>query len=819
MLSWLLAASAVVLPVVIPDPRGGPSEWVVVKGSPGTQPCGAAGYLLPLPAKVDQAWLDGIVALSACGAPLLATGGEPPAAVRPYLDGVVVEGWEGGALLEFRRAALGLPLVAAAGDGAGVVEALAAGARAVLVVRPRQEWEVELEELLPAPRSAMFGSRPLPTGLRGRDLAIVVGLPAGFGGGPVELGDDWVADALLLGEGGSELALTRRRGGAIVEVPALPGGGIAVVRRPGEGSGELEAVTVTGQRLPEVAEVLARHQRAAARQQRLLSRWTATQRLLLRVRVGELGRSFELEMEGPLFVEGGVGADWEIARAWLGGVVWPPDRLPDLPLLEARRPQVPPLAVRLQPGWSYAFLGLEERQGRDCYLLGFSTTSGAEARSGEACIDRLTFGLVELTERAGGLAGEVRATTQTTVNAPLSLGQEVVWLPVRAVADDLVAAFGAGTSVHRELTVSQHHLDPPWFDQARAAAYGGKRRMVRDSPAGVVRLVPDGRGGRMPESGAAVRVRLLLAGVAVDPGLETPLPFGGLQIADFDFRGRGEQFRLFAAGVVNDLAWARRRGPGELTFGAFTQLLPFATPAYLGGEKVPGEEIKVQRQRLGVGVARAIGRTRLSLDLDLYRWDFGRTEDTAGDFTLPPDTWEGVLRGGAHTTLSGTSLSASWEVGQRARWTAEGARRWQRYHAGVTHELTLGLLARLTLAGELWGGQDLDRFSAPTPGRLGPLRLRGVPSGRVTPDRLGVARVALALPINPQLRGEVGVDAGWVREERSGYRARPLAGVGASATLPGPWSTLVELSLGYPLTVPGKHGLTAELLLLRPLGK
>lgn len=343
--------------------------------------------------------------------------------------------------------------------------------------------------------------------------------------------------------------------------------------------------------------------------------------------------------------------------------------------------------------------------------------------------------------------------------------------------------------------------------------------MVRDSPAGVVRLVPDGRGGRVPESGAAVRVRLLLAGVAVDPGLDTPLPFGGLQIADFDFRGRGEQFRLFAAGVVNDLAWARRRGPGELTAGAFTQLLPFATPTYLRGEEVPGEEVKVQRQRLGVGVGRAVGRTRLSLDLDVYRWDFGRTEDTAADFALPPDTWEGVLRAGAHTTLSGTSLSASWEVGQRARWTAEGARRWQRYHAGVSREVTLGLLARLTLAGELWGGRDLDRFSAPAPGRLGPLRLRGVPSGRVSPDRLGVARVALALPVHPRLRAEVGVDAGWVREERSGYRARPLAGVGVAATLPGPWSTLLELSLGYPLAVLGTRGLTAELLLLRPLGK
>lgn len=819
MLHTYLVASLTLLPVVIPDPRHGPSEWVVVEGSPAVQPCGAAGYLLPLPPALDQAWLDGVLVLSACGSPLLAMGGEPPPAVRPYLDGLIVAGIDAGTPLELRRAVLGLPLVVAALDGAGAVEALAGGASAVLASRPRARWSGELVDLLPAPKAAMHASAPLPTAMRAGDLALVIGLPAGFAGGLIEVGDDWVAGAVLLGDETGELPLARRRGGAGVQVPELEGGGIVVVRRPAGGSAELESVTVTGQRLPEVAEVLARHQRAAARQERLLPRWTAAQRLLLRVRVGELGRSFELEMEGTVYVERGVGADWEITSAWLGGVAWSPERLPDLPLLEAQRPQVPPLAVRLEPSWRYLLTGIDRRHGRECYLLSFGSTAGGATRSGEACIDRDSFGLVELTERATGLPGEVRATTQATVNAPLSLGGEVVWLPARVVADDLVAAFGTGASVHRELTVAGHRLDPPGFADERAAAYRGKRRMVRDDPAGVARLVPDGEGGRVAESGTAARVRLLLAGVAVDPGLDTPLPFGGLQLADFDFRGRGEQFRLFAAGVVNDAAWSRPRGATELTAAAFTQLLPFATPAYIGGEEVPGEEMEVQRQRLGVGVARALGRTRVSLELEVYRWDFGRTDRTAGDFELPPDTWEGVLRGGAHATLAGTSLSASWEVGQRAVWAEWGARRWQRYHASVVHEATLGLLARLSLGAELWGGRNLDRFSAPAPGRFGPVRLRGVPSNRVTPDRLGIVRAALALPIHPRLRGEVGLDAGWVRDERSGYRALPLAGVGVSATVPGPWSTLVEFSLGYPLTVPGTKGPTAEVLVLRPWGR
>lgn len=818
MLALAFSALAVALPAVVEDPRYGPSDWVVVEGSPAVQPCGAAGYLLPLPAAPDQAWLEGVVALSACGAPLLAMGFEPPATVRPYLDGLIVEGIDVGTPLELRRAALGLPLVVAVRDGAGAVEALTAGAAAVLAARPEPSWRTQLVDLLPAPRAATHDGMPLPTALRGGDLALVVGLPAGFTGGTVELEDDWVHTATLLG-GDGEQVVARRRGGASLYVSEQTDGGIVVVHRPAGGAGQLESLTVTEQRLPAVAELLARHQRAAARQERLLPRWTATQRLLLRVRVGELGRSFELELEGPVYMERGVGADWEITRAWLGGVAWPPERLPDLPLLEARRPQVPPLAVRLEPSWRYSLEGIARRHGRECYLLSFSSAVAVETRSGEACLDRETFGLVELVERATGLSGEVRATTQVTVNSPHWLDGEVVWLPARVLADDLVTAFGTGTSVHRGLLVSDVQLDPGTFAERRAEAYRGVRRMVRDAPTGVVRLLPDGTGGRVSEGGAAAKVRLLLAGLAVDPGLDTPLPFGGLQLAEFDFRGRGEQLRLFAAGVVNDLSWSRPRGATEVNAGAFLQLLPFATPVYRKGEKVAGEELKMQRQRLGVGMARALGRTRFSLELEGNRWDFGRSDRTAADFDVPPDTWEGVLRGGAHATHGGTSVSAAWEVGRRAAWLEGGERRWQRYHVSIVHEATVGLLARATLAAELWGGRHLDRFSAPAPGRFGPLRLRGVPSNRVTPDRLGVTRAALALPVHSGLRAEVGVDVAWAREAYSGYRARPLAGVGVSANFAGPWSTLVEVSLAYPLALPGRSGVTAELLVLHPLGR
>ena len=122
----LLAAT---LPPVLADPRHGPSDWVFVTPGAGSPPL-AAGYLVSMPAGgPDQAWLEGVVALAAGGAPVVALGSElPPAAIRPYLDGVALDPAPapegiGGVLDQLA----GLPLVLPATD---VAEAVAcAGAR------------------------------------------------------------------------------------------------------------------------------------------------------------------------------------------------------------------------------------------------------------------------------------------------------------------------------------------------------------------------------------------------------------------------------------------------------------------------------------------------------------------------------------------------------------------------------------------------------------------------------------------------------------------------------------------------------------------
>jgi hypothetical protein len=215
---------------------------------------------------------------------------------------------------------------------------------------------------------------------------------------------------------------------------------------------------------------------------------------------------------------------------------------------------------------------------------------------------------------------------------------------------------------------------------------------------------------------------------------------------------------------------------------------------------------------------------RLGLEADAVWLGFSRAGDTAADFVVPNDTFEGVLRLEATAPLGATTLSASVEGGRRSDWQPwgiDGAEplldEWRRWRLAVVHEATPFPLARLHFDAQLLGGADLDRFSAYTPARFTGLRLRGIASDLLVAERVAAVAGSLALPLSRRVRGEVGVGAAWARDEESGYDAEPLAGIGVGVSVRGPWRTLLKAEVAYPVITPGERGAVVEFNLLRPL--
>jgi hypothetical protein len=254
------------------------------------------------------------------------------------------------------------------------------------------------------------------------------------------------------------------------------------------------------------------------------------------------------------------------------------------------------------------------------------------------------------------------------------------------------------------------------------------------------------------------------------------------------------------------------------------QLLPFSNSLYLRGVEQKEQAVKPMRQSVGAGVATSVGVVRVLLDVGLNRWDFSRDDTTAADFVLPSRTFEPTVRVQGEAALGAVTASLMGEAGWRTSWRAWGLggseapkKGWQRGRLLVVYEKALFPLAKLHLDAEAWASRDLDRFSAPSPSRFGGLRIRGIASDRVLPERIGVVRASLALPLSPTARAEAGIDAGWVRDITGQYRARPLSGISFGLTAPGPWGTLVQGGVGVPLATPGPKRPTVELFILRPL--
>lgn len=802
------------LPPAIPDPRLGSSPWALVQLRSEEAVPPAQGYVVVVPAEADREWLARLVEL-ASRAPVVGVGGAAPESVVQYLDGVVVASSEEAEAV--RRCCPGVTLVA---EAAGPAEALAKLPWGVtsFLVPGEPAWVEAVAGAFADPQPATVGDEALPTAEKPSDLSLLVGIPPGFPGGAVVLPTTWVAATaeLVAGEGTQALAVQVKGESAQVSVPALPSGGLLVVPRPLPPGG-LQRVEVTAKRDLTLGEVLARHHRQVAGQKRLVRTFSAWQRLVVRVRIQELDRSVELELAGPAFEAGDTGRDWELREARVDGAPWPVEELPELPLVQPKAPPVPPLALELEPSYRYRLVGSSRWEGRPVYVLGFSQQRGEERRWGRAYLDAATFGLVALESWQETPEQDVRRSRTLTRNRFFELDGVPLWLPWRVEGDDTVATFGSVVTVHRELTLEEPQLNDPAFRDRWADAWRGPRPMLRERRGEMVFLEPDGTGGRREAAGGRKRQSFLLAGTYWDPGLDHPLPLVGYQFLDMGFRG-DQQLRLFLAGAVNEAAWSRP-GTWETKASLFLQLIPFTANLWQRDRERESEEVYLFRQKLRAGVSRHWGSFRLTAEAGADFLHFSRTSETDPAFRLPVSTPE-TLVGLELVWHQGQFLAgARWERGERLSW-----RRWgfgekpepRFWRGGVfgRYERRFGPLAKVSLAADLATSRHTDRFSQFSLGGFGG-GFFGVPGGRVKAEELAKLEAAVAWPWGSH-RVELAAHAGWVRNRQWGQNAAPVSSLRVGVNRRGPWGTVLQASLGWPLVVPGPNAPVVQVVLLRP---
>lgn len=817
MLGLALALTTAV-PVTIPDPRLGPSPWAVVDLTLSEEPPAASGYLVAVPPNVDDSWLERLVALAGLGVPVVGLALPGNETVLPYLDGVVVGSPEEAEAV--RRCCPATTLVGEALTPAQALAMLRWGV-SVFLVPDQPWWAREVGGAFAELQMARWEGQELPTAGHPQDLSVLVALPPGFTGGEIELASDWVENTATLLKDGEEgrLPVTIRGGKARVHLPRLPEGGLLRFFRPLPPGGP-QQVEVTARRELTLGEILARHHRQVALQNRLVSNFKGWQRLRLLVRVGELDRTFELELAGPVFFTADLGRDWELREARVNGAAWPVEDLPELPLIQPKTPPVPPLSLELTPSYLYQLLGPGQWEGRAVYVLAYEGEEGATRRWGRAYVDAGSFGLVALEAWQQSPNQEVRRSRTLTRNRFLELQGLPLWLPWKVEADDAVASFGGAATVHRELSLENLQLNDPEVVRKRAEAWQSPRPMLRERRGEVVFLEREGALSRREATSPRKRQSFLLAGAFWDGSLSYPLPLLGYQLLDFSWRGN-QQLRLFFAGVVNDLAWSRP-GTWEPKLQAFVQLVPFTESRWRGETEVKSEELYLWRQKLRLGFTRQLSAFRLGAELGADFLHFSRTSHTDPAFRLPKSTVEPAVTFQVLWQRGTLSAGAQWEGGKRLSW-----RRWgfeehveptfSRGGVFARYDKTPWPLVKFSLGFDLATSQGADRFSRFSLGGLGStFGFLGVAGGRVHADGFGVIKASVALPVAGGKRVELSASAGWYRAQEEGRKAAPLSGLGVAFTTRGPWGTVVQGSLAMPLVAPGRNQPVVQVLLLRP---
>lgn len=730
--------------------------------------------------------------------------------------------------------------------------------------------------------------------VRGSDLGlrVIVPVPPRADGSPADevtvtfpdpqLRDpEWVR---LEGGEAVRLGAVRRTADALRVTVADPGPVLVLrlrragVEELGEVAGVAEELTVASERQVPVEEILRRLQAFEDAQERRIEHYRATNTTHLRFGVGAGATGgFEATFQGPFFFAPGEGTDWAWDTLYVNGVRWRGKTIPEIPLVQPEKAAALPGEITFDKTYRYRLRGTEVVEGRDCWVVEFepavaveAAASGGDGRAadvgdagsadapslyrGTVWVDRQVHARVRTRAVQLGLEGDVLSNEETLLYRPVDReGGAVDWsepgafvLPLRIVAQQLLSVLNATTLVERETVLSDLTINGDDFAERRARVLASDVTMVRDTEEGLRYLVKDDDGQRTVKEGFDTDKWFLAAGTFWDDSLEYPIPLGGVNYLDLDFRGfggeeesaegatagrlsdGGGQLNVFFAGALLTANLAQPRLFGsrfDAGLDAFAIGVARSDSIYDDGEERLGEEVE---ERLG-SVAFKLGRPlgsffKLSGEYRLRYRQFGSTDDTADGFRVPSDHLEHVLRLSGRYVRSGYSLIGRVGWSKRSEWEPWGFAG----NPGYSPDHEDFLYWRLGL-GKSWylpgfrkigaevvyvDGRDLDRFSKYGFGFFGDTRVHGYRSGRVRAERAVVTHASYGFEIGQLLRLDAQADVAWASDEASGLEEELLAGVGLAGTFVGPWQTVVNLDVGTPVAGPD-DGVVAYVVFLK----
>jgi hypothetical protein len=593
-------------------------------------------------------------------------------------------------------------------------------------------------------------------------------------------------------------------------------------RPPAEATRAAEGVE--GTRGLTAEEIVARHQAWRAARDRRWTRFIARNETSIRFRFADLNTTLDLTLAGPFFYEKGRGSDWVWQEAYINGVRWRGKKVPELPLVQPEKVSELPLALTFDDSYRYALTGEETKLGVRCFVLSFTPKANVSNRplyAGEVYISKSDFSVVRTRGRQLNVSGEMQSADEETDFGPVPApgGGEPLVFPTHRISRWVLKTFSRTTTLEGETRLLDVSVDPPTWEEARAAAYASTDVMVRDTEKGMRYLERTKEGDRVVVENPKTARLFGVAGLTWDSSFSSPFPLLGFYYIDLDFRKKQQQVQVFFGGPLLAASFNEPRLFGTaLDLGAdvFGVALRGSNFRYVSGMEDPAQRVKERSGTANVNVGFPLLRhVKLSLSAGMSYSDYAAAPETSPDFAVPYDGGTLRLQAEGFWDVTGWAVSGRWGWYRRLRWGPWGfpgnpefdpsRNEYHLYSVNVGRDFHLPDFQLVRVGASWLGSSNTDRFSEYTFGSFGGTPLAGFPTGSLRAQQAIVVRGAYGLVFGNTFRLLGIYDQAWVKDPYAGYDEVPFAGAGISAELPGPWTTIIRFDAGLPV-VGRSHG-------------
>ena len=603
--------------------------------------------------------------------------------------------------------------------------------------------------------------------------------------------------------------------------------------KPGKNEDRVE-VDVSGEYRLTASEIMARVRAWREVQRSKLKSYTADMTVSMLFNFANFNEKLELKIKGPLYFEKGKSRDWVWKEFYINGVRWKGKKAPKIPLLQPEKVKVIPIDINLIEGYRYSLAGEASIKGRPVYIIDFKPGKEFKAESmyrGKLWIDKKTFTCLRQQSIQLNLKGNVLSNVETQYMKPVNKSSGI-WLPLNVKGYQTFSISGRVTHIEIKTSLSKVVINPENLSHLKEKEMKSPFRILRDTDKGLKYLIKDKKTGKRKVDWEVDKSQVAaVIGSIYQSSFASLIPLAGINYMNFDVGGKNRQLNVLFGGVLLSALYSDPTFLGtKIDVGAniLGFALPFKNTVYRNGSPLKDETIKMLPFRMYLNAGAPIGPyLKLSLFLFMRYFHFSRSNNTAGDFVLPQNSFDYGSRLRLAVNYKGFQLSLSGKIAARNRWEFWGLpgyneynpvqKSYVRWQAELSKDFFLSGLTKLHVKTSYLDGLRLDRFSAYKFGFFNEFKIHGFNSGLVRAHRAWMLSLSYGIDLGKAFSFRAWYDSAWLTNTFEGYNNTYFSGAAISGTTIVPlWGNmLLKFEIGRPIVGNGVKGFIAQIMFLK----